>query len=313
MRLASSIFAAYCLVVTAQAVANDLVVSFHDQSVTESGYGVFALPGEAVEFFINTGPVSPVTLTASLGAVEKLDESSWRWTAPHEQGGSGFLRIVASNGAQRLELSAFVLVPAQEITNGYVGDFRVDDYPRGSPRPDMNTYVSPVGFVKVTKSNRLLRISPHFQIGQFVSKQQGEWPKYVAPGPLLYAKLERLLAAVRRQGFDAATLHVMSGYRTPFYNRAIGNVPYSRHIYGDAADVFVDVDEDGLIDDLNGDGAVDIFDAQTMASWLVVISEESEVAPVAGGLGVYDATRYHGPFIHVDSRGHEARWGLRVD
>ncbi len=41
-------------------------------------------------------------------------------------------------------------------------------------------------------------------------------------------------------GFAVDTLHVMSAFRTPFYNRAIGDVEYSAHQWGSAADVYVD-------------------------------------------------------------------------
>src|SRR3712207_8624592 len=33
---------------------------------------------------------------------------------------------------------------------------------------------------------------------------------------------------------------------------------------------------------------------------------------LAGGVGVYRATRAHGPFAHVDVRGRRARWGIHV-
>ena len=50
----------------------------------------------------------------------------------------------------------------------------------------------------------------------------------------------------RAAGIDASTFRILSGYRTPFYNRSIGNeTHYSRHVYGDAADIYVDEDGDG--------------------------------------------------------------------
>ena len=101
----------------------------------------------------------------------------------------------------------------------------------------------------------------------------------------------------------------MSGYRTPFYNRAIGNVQYSRHIYGDGADIFVDVSpRDELMDDLNGDGRVDLRDARVLYE-IVEGLEGGDVAGLVGGLATYDATSAHGPFVHVDGRGYRARWG----
>ena len=118
----------------------------------------------------------------------------------------------------------------------------------------------------------------------------------------LLVALERVLEQINTRGFRADTLHVMSGFRTPFYNRAIGNVPYSRHIYGDAADIFVDVDPaDGVMDDLDGNGTVDLRDASLLADIV-----ESLALP--GGLASYEATAAHGPFVHLDLRGYRARW-----
>ena len=56
----------------------------------------------------------------------------------------------------------------------------------------------------------------------------------------------------------------MSGYRTPHYNKAIGNGQFSRHVWGGAADVFVDEDGNGVMDDLNRDGNVTRADS----AWL---------------------------------------------
>ena len=300
--------------------AQTLAVEAQGRLLSESGYALFALPGESLEIYVNAVSVS---LEPSLGTVEFLSSglaygpssagSLWRWTAPPDAGEFGTLIITANDGSAELNLSMFVLVPAQAVADGYIGEFRVDAYPLDAPRDRNSDYVPPAGFIEVTPQNRDSRISPHFRIGQFVSKQQGGWPKYVAPGPTLYAKLELLLAAVNEAGFAADTLHVMSGYRTPFYNHAIGNVRFSRHIYGDAADVFVDIDENTYMDDLNGDGRVSVDDARVMASWLEGLGADVEFAPLSGGLGIYDANKYHGPFIHVDTRGHSARWGLFAD
>jgi hypothetical protein len=61
----------------------------------------------------------------------------------------------------------------------------------------------------------------------------------------------------------------MSGFGTPRYNReggqTSGRASLSRHMYGDATDVFVDNDRDGWTDDVNRDGRVDIHDAEVVA------------------------------------------------
>jgi uncharacterized protein YcbK (DUF882 family) len=105
-------------------------------------------------------------------------------------------------------------------------------------------------------------------------------------------------------------MQVMSGFRTPQYNGGGGNgrSGVSRHMYGDAADVFVDNDQNGRMDDLNGDGRVDHRDAQVILE--AVERVERRHPRFAGGGGVYRANAAHGPFAHIDVRGWRARWGL---
>ena len=81
-------------------------------------------------------------------------------------------------------------------------------------------------------------------------------------------------------------------------------------MYGDAADVFVDNDGNGRMDDLNRDGRIDSRDAQVILD--AVERVERAHPDLVGGVGVYRATRAHGPFAHVDVRGTRARWGRPV-
>lgn len=75
----------------------------------------------------------------------------------------------------------------------------------------------------------------------------------------------------------------MSGYRTPYYNRSIGNeTRYSRHVYGDAADIYVDDDDDGIMDDLDGDGKSTLDDARTLGEVIGSLSGEELVSAVRG-------------------------------
>jgi len=103
---------------------------------------------------------------------------------------------------------------------------------------------------------------------------------------------------------------VMSGYRTPVYNRGIGNVTtFTRHQYGDAADIFIDEHPaDGKMDDLNHDGRTDRLDAQLLRSWAEQLDRTPQMDVKIGGLSDYGATETHGPFVHVDARGYAARW-----
>lgn len=191
------------------------------------------------------------------------------------------------------------------------GVTRIDGYEIGQYPPVAKrgaAYRPPSGLIEVRRDNRDRLISEHFRIGQFLCKQEAGWPRFVAVAPALLTKLEHLVRLLREQGLAVQTLAIMSGYRTPAYNQALGNVAYSRHIYGDAADVFVDMDGDGQMDDLNQDGVINVADA----TWLLDLLERQEQLngdAVPGGLGGYSANAYHGPFLHVDARGTRARWG----
>ena len=124
-------------------------------------------------------------------------------------------------------------------------------------------------------------------------------------------KLELLLSESRKKGWvgPESTYHVMSGWRSPDYNRSIGNkTSVFRHLYGDAADIFIDEDKDGYMDDLNGDGKIDIGDAKALQSLAQSLSINSEGKWIQGGLASYRKNEFRGPFVHVDARGYPARW-----
>ena len=260
---------------------------------------LFVTPGEPLRFTL-PGPGYELRGPERAAAVERLTEASWRWTAPDEPG-RGSIEIGRPGGEGGMTLKVFVALPRERVQDGKLNGYRIDAYP-SKPLRDLTTYRPPTGFVEVTPENGKTRISPHFRLEQFVCQQDGGPPRYVVLRSTLLVALERVLEQVNTRGFRADTLHVMSGFRTPFYNRAIGNVPYSRHVYGDAADIFVDVNPaDGVMDDLDGNGTVDLRDASLLADIV-----ESLALP--GGLASYGATAAHGPFVHLDLRGYRARW-----
>jgi hypothetical protein len=126
----------------------------------------------------------------------------------------------------------------------------------------------------------------------------------------LLDKLELIGDRLASRGLSGA-LHIMSGFRTPQYNAAgvfpgSGRSGVSRHMYGDAADIFVDEDGDGRMDDLDGDGKITIQDARVLLA--VADGVEASHPELAGGLSAYAGNSEHGPFVHVDTRGTKARW-----
>jgi hypothetical protein len=269
---------------------------------------MFVMPGEQVPLeAVLTDTTVRYTAEAAGGRLTRLGSGRWRWTAPREKGLYPiFVRDSASG--ETVTLNAFVQVPFPTATT--IGAFMVGRYEsrplRGNP-----SYARPAGFIEVTEANRGAFVAPHFTLEQFVSKQPGGYPKYLVLRERLLLKLEMLLEEVRSAGIPANTFRVMSGYRTPFYNRSIGNeTRYSRHVYGDAADIYVDDDGDGTMDDLDRDGEITLDDARALAGVIERVSQKSWYQPLEGGLGLYKANRAHGPFVHVDVRGHPARWGF---
>ena len=62
------------------------------------------------------------------------------------------------------------------------------------------------------------------------------------------------------------------------------------------------------MDDLNGDGVINVTDAKMLSSLAKLISAKKLPDWTPGGLSTYKQYTHHGPFIHVDARGHPARW-----
>jgi hypothetical protein len=60
------------------------------------------------------------------------------------------------------------------------------------------------------------------------------------------------------------------------------------------------------MDDLNGDGRVDIADVNVIQR--AVEKVELRYPELVGGVGVYSSMGPRGPFAHIDVRGERARW-----
>jgi hypothetical protein len=287
--------------------ASSFSVRFKDEVSPHPVLAMFVMPGETVPLEVVLGDTpGRFSAEASAGEMKRLAPTRWSWTAPRRKGVVAVVLRDSSSSAA-VTLNAFVLVPRPAGMT--LGDFRIGRYESRPLRGDPS-YARPKGMVEVTEANRGTFVAPHFTLGQFVSKQPGGYPKYLVLRERLLLKLEMLLEEAGRAGLPVTTFRIMSGYRTPYYNQTIGNeTRYSRHLYGDAADIYVDEDGDGAMDDLDRDGRVDLDDAKVVAGLIERLSGSSWYRPFTGGLGLYRANPAHGPFLHVDVRGYPARWG----
>jgi len=266
----------------------------------------FILTGEALHFDVRSETDDEFEVTSSVGKIVQVSDRSWKFI-PTEKSGYYEIAIENSETKEKIELTVFILTPASEQSGEYLNGYRIGNYPAKLYKNNP-AYEAPAGFVEVTKENKDIFLTPHFQLKQFLCKQQPNTEvKYLIIQPKLLIKLELLLERLNSTK-KVNTLFVMSGYRTPYYNASIGNGKFSRHIYGDAADVFVDTDKDGIVDDLNNDGKVSMEDAIKMYNIVEVFDNDSEYNWLVGGLGRYRKTASHTWNIHVDTRGFKARW-----
>ena len=209
-------------------------------------------------------------------------------------------------------ISFVTLLPFDTKVKGAVGSYRIGYWPEERGRLRNEAYENPDGFVVVTPENQDLQVSEHFRLRDFLTHdQQNVWPKYMVLEDALIDKLELVIQDLEAHGVPVEHMTVMSGFRTPQYNaqgvgRKGGRAKDSRHQFGDAADVFVDNNRDGRMDDLNHDHRVDSRDAKVIVA--AVERVERAYPDLAGGGGIYRATRAHGPFAHIDARGWRARW-----
>lgn len=257
--------------------------------------------------------VGPGRLGAS-GALRVLLGTPDRWRVdslvgrllswPGFRPGIAPLRLVAPDGDP---VTLVTLLPFAAKTGPRLEGYRLGTWP-GERRPGEPL---PLGFIRVTEGNQDLKVSRRFRLRDFLTHDQASsWPKFLVLEPRLLDKLELIGDELARRG-QSSVLRVMSGFRTPQYN-ALGVGPKggrardSRHTYGDAADVFVDGNGDGVMDDLDGDGRITVADGR----YLLALAErvERRHPELVGGLSAYPATTAHGPFLHVDARGHRARW-----
>ncbi len=285
-------------------------VKFKNETSPYNVIGVFLLPGESITIeVLDRTPGTRFTISTSGGIAERIDNQRWNFTAENIPGLYPAI-IYNLSRTDSVTLNVFVMVPRSEKKNGAINGYRIGQYPT-IPLRGRKEYNPPRGFIEVTPENENTFISPHFQLKQFLCKQAGDYPKYVVLHERLLLKLQIILERVNAKGYYANTFHIMSGYRTPYYNRAIGNVQYSRHVYGDAADIYIDMrSPHGMMDDLNGDGKIDHRDAAILYDIIDELYPQSWYKPFLGGLGLYkERPGVRGPFVHVDARGNRARWG----
>jgi hypothetical protein len=191
-------------------------------------------------------------------------------------------------------------------------------------REHADRYDPPQWFYPVTGASRDWAISKHVRLGDFILDAPHlslGMPQCAAIDPLLLAKLEELAEEMHDAGHAFDHWSFIYGFRSPNYN--LGRIeqdqedslksPFSQHMLGRAADIIVDTDGDGILDDLDGDGEITVRDAAVIMHHVNVIDRRHRATgnPRMGGAGLYAEHDYferaaaigQSPYVHVDVRG----------
>ncbi len=237
---------------------------------------------------------------ANAGTPATGDGATFGWRAPRDH---GIYRLDVQHEEGVESYTLIVPVDASRFRTVSLNSFHVGSYGDGCSRDAL-----PDAFIEVTAETFSAPVSTHMTVGDYLCHIEGRWPQYMVLDLRLTDKLERILAAVREVYPPASSIANISGFRTPAYNAEIGNnTTESLHLYGMAADVWIESwPPNGLMDDVDRNKRVDVYDGEYIVELTRVLEASGEV--VTGGASAYRWNAYHGPFVHVDTRGSMASW-----
>jgi len=284
----SRIIFSVCLALTTCSVAAiELTDSLHS----------LVLDAKQVLTLDNTADFAPTAVSDV--ETERLGPNSIAVYAPEN---AGFYSLVLSNNKTSKRLLVIVKKPFN-ANNKQLNNYQIGLYP--APYKGYPQYSAPNGFIEIFEKDLSRQLTPHVQVKNVICKQVSGFPKYLYVNNDGLMMLEELLTFVQNEGIKVSKFAFISGYRTPHYNRSIGNGKHSRHQYGDAFDLYIDEDGDGRMDDLNGDGKLTIADVDVLYKVFEKFQKQSRYN---GGIGRYKPASHHGGFVHIDNRGFTARW-----
>lgn len=266
-------------------------------------FSLFVLPGEQIS--VSTPSDSDNYYAKGNVQHTRTGSGIWQISAPDRH---SIFQLIDPDTQQALfTLNLLVVLPLQHVEEGFIDHYQIGQYPK--PRKQFSILDKPPkGFLRVSPRMVDMPLTPTLILRRFISKQHSEFPKYLYVNEKLMLLLESFLKEVKRQGYDIDSFSFVSGFRTPYYNAQLGNIEYSRHIFGDAADIYIDADGNNRLDDLNRDGLINHSDTKFLIGLAERFKKSAHGAQFIGGIGHYPPSKLHGGFIHLDTRGYKARW-----
>ena len=262
-----------------------------------------ALPNDQLRLPIKFGATTAGMQAQWIGFDGKRNEPAAPWPtdgvlrAPSRPG-AYWLTVARSGMTDTIaDLALFVEHPMPNARATGINGYHLGRWPKASDG------IVPRGFIEVTQRLSDFPLSPHLRLSDFVVHDaQDGYPKYLHVREALLDKIELVvdeIAQMRGRSPEMVKLNVASGFRSPAHNGEVsGTAQDSRHMYGDAADIAIDANNDGKLTEI---------DARLVAAAAEVV--ERKHPDLIGGVGLYITSEGAGwPYVHIDVRGHRARW-----
>jgi hypothetical protein len=261
------------------------------------------LPNEPVDLPIEFGGSTALMEAQWIAFDGKADDAPFAWPqdglvrAPARPG--SFWLVLSRGGVSDTigDLALLVEHPMPNARATGINGYHMGRWPRAADA------LVPRGFVEVTERTSDFPLSPHLRMSDFIVHDgQRDFPKYLHVREALLDKIELTvneIARMRGRSPGDVTLNVVSGFRSPSHNGGLsGAAQDSRHMYGDAADIGIDANNDGRLTEI---------DARLVAAAAEVV--ERKYPDLVGGIGLYiNADGGGWPYVHIDVRGRRARW-----
>ncbi len=141
-------------------------VAYHGETTAYRDAALALMPGASVTIDAVGGPPGDYAAASLSGVLVQRALKRWTWTAPTRPG-SYLISVAGPAKNDRIDVHAFVMVPASRVKGGMLNGYRIGEYP---PARGSTLYTPPPGFIEVTADNQHTRVSPHFALAQFLCK-----------------------------------------------------------------------------------------------------------------------------------------------
>ncbi|HUT54171.1 MAG TPA: hypothetical protein VM658_12345 [bacterium] len=253
---------------------------------------------------------SVVLQTPEMGGVYWLDVKLYVAPGP----GLG-VKAAKKSANKSITVACLVGYPSSMLRGGFLNGFELGEYPDWRDKQNPELYRPPAYFYYLDNDVLGRFISTHLRLGDLGYDGRAPLPQYFTLDYDLVRKLEVIQDELALSGLPSRFQFIGGGFISPKSNklrtrRVSAAADLSRHMWGEAVDFIIDESpRDEIMDDMNGDGVIDVRDALVVRDIITELEQSGRVEP--GGVGVYAPPRNSQIQLHVDVRGFPTRWGVK--